>query len=415
MRTTDTIVIGAGQAGLATSRCLTDRGVDHVVLERGRVAERWRNERWDSLRLLTPNWMSRLPGWSYSGSDPHGFMTSAELISYLESYASASAAPIEEASPVERVQLAAEGEGFDVLTPDVHWRAENVVIATGWCDLPVVPAMARHLDPHIAQITPAEYRNPDSLPGGGVLIVGASASGVQLADELNRAGRDVVLAVGRHTRLPRQYRGMDICWWLERTGSFDRTIDELPDPVAARREPSLQLLGRPDHSSLDLWHLRRAGVHLTGRLVGVDGRRVRFAGDLERSVATADVRMRRILTNVDAHIHRTGLTSEVLDPRPIPALDVRWQLHALDLRLRGITSVLWATGHRRSFPWLHVPVLDAMGELRQRRGVTPAPGLYVVGQRFQHRRNSNFIDGVGRDAAAIADHVACRMSSSTRS
>jgi putative flavoprotein involved in K+ transport len=408
VRTTDTLVIGAGQAGLAMSRCLADRGVDHVVLERGRVAERWRTERWDSLRLLSPNWMSRLPGWSYVGPDPHGFMTTRDVVTYLGDYASASSAPVVEDSAVLR--LGRDGTGFVVTTTDQTWHAAHVVMATGWCDQPAVPAFAAALDRSIAQVVPSRYRNPRALPDGGVLIVGASATGVQLADELAAAGRDVVLAVGRHSRLPRRYRGMDIFWWLERIGSLDRTIDQMPDPAAARREPSLQLVGRPDHADLDLATLQAGGVALAGRLVAVDGTAVRFARDLSSTVAAVDEKQRQLLMTVDAHIDATGLTAEVLDPvapRPVVVSDTP---DRLDLRARGITTVLWATGHRRAYPWLALPVLDAAGEIRHRHGVTPVPGLYVLGQRFQHRRRSSFIDGVGQDAAEVADHLIGRLS-----
>jgi putative flavoprotein involved in K+ transport len=406
MPTTDTIVIGAGQAGLAASRCLADRGVDHVVLERGRVAERWRSERWDSLRLLTPNWMSHLPGWSYSGPDIHGYMTAAEVADYFQSYADATAAPVIEDSAV--VHLAASHGGFDVVTTSDQWRAANVVVATGWCDQPAVPDDARRLDRSIVQVAPSVYRNPSSLPDGGVLVVGASATGVQLAEELAHAGRQVVLAVGSHTRLPRRYRGMDIFWWLERIGSLDRTIDELPDPVAARHEPSLQLVGRPEHRNLDLTILYEAGVVLAGRLTGINGHHARFAPDLTRTVARADARLRRVLADIDAHIDSTGLAAEVLDPEPPATLAVGDPPERLDLHGRGIRSVIWATGHRRSYPWLQVPVVDQRGEIRQRRGVTAVPGLYVLGQRFQYTRRSNFIGGVGRDAAFVADHLAGR-------
>ena len=407
MRTTDTLVIGAGQAGLAMSRCLADRGIDHVVLERGHVAERWRSERWDSLRLLSPNWMSRLPGWSYTGPDPHGFMTAGEVVTYLADYASSSAAPVVEDSAVVRLERGRDA--FAVTTTDQSWRAAHVVIASGWSDLPAVPALATALDPGITQVVPSRYRNPRGLPDGGVLIVGASATGAQLADELAAAGRPVVLAVGRHSRLPRSYRGMDIFWWLERIGSLDRTIDEMADPATARREPSLQLVGRPDHSDLDLATLRAGGVELAGRLLAVDGTSVRFAPDLPSTVATADERRRQLLATIDAHIDTTGLTAEVLDPVPPLPVAADGAPDHLDLRARGITTVIWATGHRRAYPWLSLPVLDAAGEIRQRRGVTPVPGLYVLGQRFQHRRSSSFIDGVGRDAVDVADHLIGRL------
>jgi putative flavoprotein involved in K+ transport len=406
-QTIDTVVIGAGQAGLAASRCLSDHGVDHVVLERGRIAERWRSERWDSLRLLTPNWMTRLPGWSYRGPDPHGFMTASEVTTFFESYAAASTAPVIENRAVAGVERTEDG--FAVTTTSERWRASKVVVATGWCDRPFVPAVASGLDPAITHVAPSAYRNPASLPDGGVLVVGASATGAQLADELARAGRDVVLAVGRHTRMPRRYRGMDIFWWLERLGRFDRTIDDVRDPDAARSEPSVQLVGRPDHANLDLATLEGAGVQLAGRLTATDGHRVAFAPDLATNVAAADARMRRILGDIDAHIDAAGLTAEVLDPEPQPEAVTAASPVMMDLRARGITAVVWATGHRRTYPWLHVPVLDAHGEVRQYRGVTPVPGLYVLGQRFQHRRNSNFIDGVGGDAQFVADHLTGRV------
>jgi putative flavoprotein involved in K+ transport len=406
--TTDTIVIGGGQAGLAMSRSLTDRGVDHVVLERGRIAERWRSERWDSLRLLTPNWMSRLPGWRYDGPDPDGYMTAAEVTDYFARYAEASSAPVVEHCTVESVRAVADR--FEVVTTCGVFGARHVVIATGWCDRPWVPAMARRLSTGITQVTPSDYRNPSSLPQGGVLVVGASATGVQLADELRSAGRDVVLAVGSHSRLPRRYRGMDVFWWLDRIGSLDRTIDEMPDPARARQEPSLQLVGRPGGRRLDLGTLQRSGVRLAGRLDAVDGRRVRFAGDLPVTIANADRRMTRVLADIDTHIAATGLTGEVLAPDPPRNILATTSPDELDLRRSGIETVIWATGFRRSYPWLHLPVLDATGEIRQRRGVTPMAGLYVLGQRFQHFRSSNFIDGVGRDAAFVAHHLACRSS-----
>jgi putative flavoprotein involved in K+ transport len=246
------------------------------------------------------------------------------------------------------------------------------------------------------------------VPEGGVLVVGASATGVQLADELAEDGRDVVLAVGSHSRLPRRYRGMDIFWWLQRIGTFDRTIDELPDPVAARREPSLQLVGRPDHRTVDLATLRARGVELTGRMSGIDGHRVTLNADLAETVAKADDRLRRVLGEIDRHIDATGLTAEVLDPEPQLAVTVGEPVDTIDLRDRGITSVIWATGHRREYPWLNVPVLDEAGEIRQRFGVTEFPGLYVLGQRFQHYRSSNFIEGVGRDAELVAEHLSRR-------
>jgi putative flavoprotein involved in K+ transport len=404
MQAVDTVIIGAGQAGLAMSRCLTEEDLDHVVLERGRVAERWRTERWDSLRLLTPNWLSRLPGGDYDGPDPDGYMTASGFADRLGRYARSFDAPVRDDTIVEAVEPA--GGGYRVRTDRGTWAATNVVVATGWCDRPSVPSTATNLSPTVHQVTSTSYRNPHRLPDGGVLVVGASASGVQIADELRRSGRRVVLAVGGHGRLPRRYRGMDIWWWLERLGLLDKTIDEMPDPESARREPSLQLVGRPSGGNIDLGTLHDIGVQLTGRLIHIEGHRIGFADDLERTTAAADTRMRRVLAAIDDYVDLNGLGPEVLDGERIAPVSPAAAFERLDLRDAGITTVLWATGFRRDYPWFQVPVLDASGEIRQRQGRTPAPGLFVVGLRFQRRRNSSLIDGVGRDARAVADHLA---------
>ena len=245
-----------------------------------------------------------------------------------------------------------------------------------------------------------------------MLVVGASATGVQLADELARAGRDVVLAVGRHSRLPRCYRGVDIWWWLDQIGTFARTIDEVSDPGRARREGSVQLAGRADHRDVDLPALQRLGVRLAGRLVGVDGARAGFADDLPVTTAAADARLERILHQVDGHIRaaRTGRRGAA-PPAPRRPVDLTERIDELDLRDEQVGTVVWATGFTRPYPWLHVPVLDQRGEITQRRGITPHAGLYVLGQRFQHRRDSNFIDGVRHDAAHVARHIASRLQS----
>lgn len=406
MQRTETVVIGAGQAGLAMSKCLTDAGRDHVVLERGRLAERWRSERWDSLRLLTPNWMSRLPGWSYRGSEPDSYMTVPELVAYFERYAASFSAPVQEETTVRSVRKTASGYRVD--TDQGSLSACNVVIATGVEGAPRVPDIARSLSPSVYQITPTSYRNPSLVPDGGVLVVGASASGVQLADELARAGRDVTLAVGNHARVPRDYRGHDIFRWLEWLGVFDTTVDDLPDPRSGRRAPSLQLIGRPSRTNIELSTLRSIGVRLTGRLVDLDGHVARVADDLERKACEADARMYRLLDRVDEHLARCGSNLDAAPPdRPDP-VRIDPYPSTIDLRDQRIGTVIWATGFRRPYPWLHVPVRGSDGEIVQRRGVTPSPGLYVVGLRFLHYRNSNFIDGVGRDAAFIADHICAR-------
>jgi putative flavoprotein involved in K+ transport len=405
MRRTEAVVIGGGQAGLAMSRCLSQHGIDHVVLERGRVGERWRSERWDSLRLLSPNWHTRLPGFRYDGPDPDGFMRTGELLELLERYARTIDAPVEEQTTVLGVETG--GPGYRVTTDHGGFEARSVVIATGHCDVPHVPAVAANLPGDVVQLVPSRYRRASQLPAGGVLVVGASASGVQLADEIHASGRPVTLAAGRHNRLPRTYRGRDIVWWLDALGVFDEAAEDQPDLARARRQPSLQLVGRPDRATLDLPALERRGVRLAGRLAAIEGGRVRFADDLVAHTAAADARLARLLRRIDAFAAASGLDGEV-GPRE-PFTPFLWPSPApteLDLRQAGIRSVVWATGYGREYPWLRVPVLDARGEIRHAGGVTAAPGLYVLGLYFLRRRKSSFIDGVGQDAMELAAHLA---------
>ncbi|HEY7226311.1 MAG TPA: FAD-dependent oxidoreductase [Micromonosporaceae bacterium] len=394
MFTTDAIVIGAGHAGLAMSHCLSERGIAHIVLERGRVAQRWRSARWDSFQLLTPNWLSRLPGWTYTGDDPDGFMSGSAFVEHLVDYARASGAPVREHTTVTGVRVS--GPGYLVDTDAGTWRARCVVIATGYHTRASVPDSAAQLSPGITQLGASGYRNPAQVHDGPVLVVGASSTGVQLADELAQSGREVTLAVGEHTRVPRRYRDRDILWWLDRVGSLDRTIDALPDLDRARREPSFQLAaGR----SLDLGVLRKHGVRLAGRLVSIHSGRAEFADDLGQTSARAEVRLRRVLSTIDTHLHAAHQTNEV-PPIAIPP-GPRY--------MTGFRTVLWATGFRPAYPWLRVPVLDRTGGLRHHRGITEAPGLYAIGLRFQYRRNATFVDGARHDAAYLTEQIAARL------
>ena len=409
MKRTDTIIVGGGQAGLAMSRCLTDEGIDHVVLERGRVAERWRSERWDSLRLLSPKWHTRLPGFRYRGADRDGFMTMPELISYLERYAKSFSAPVQDETTVLGVERA-EG-GYRVRTDQGDWQAPNVVVATGHCDVPLVPKAAAGLSSEVHQVVPSQYKNPDQLPNGGVLVVGASASGIQLAQEIHRSGRPVTLAVGRHTRIPRRYRGRDIAWWLEASGILDERAERAFNLESARRQPSLQLVGTPDHRTIDLGVLQEEGVSLAGRLESTDGMRVGLCEDLGRNMDAAERKLDRLLERIDAFIDETRMAATAPDRRrPIVACDAPAELN---LRDAGISSVLWATGYRRRYPWLNVPVLNIRGEIIHDAGVTPAAGIYALGLNFQRTRKSSFIDGVGNDARVVAEHISQRFNRSS--
>ncbi|MCY4725500.1 NAD(P)/FAD-dependent oxidoreductase [Nocardioides sp. STR2] len=413
MTTIDTVVIGAGHAGLAVSRLLTDAGREHVVLDRGRIGHRWRTERWDSLHLLTPSWMTRLPGWSYRGPDPDGYLSVGSFIGYLEAYAASFGAPVVDEATVHEVAAtprAHPARRYRVVTSRGTWHARHVVIATGPHGTPYVPAGLAGLDTsRVDLMTSNTYRNPGRLATGGVLVVGASASGTQIADELNRAGREVTLAVGRHTRMPRRHRGLDIFWWLENTGRLARTIDEVADPVAARAETSLQLVGRDDPErateDLDLGRLQDDGVRLVGRLDCVEGHTARFRDDLAATVGAADATLDRLLDSLDHFVERIGLAGQLWDgPRPRPVA-IGTPRRRVDLRAEGIGTVLLAAGYRPHHPWLQLPITGPDGTIRQHRGVTPAEGVYVVGQRFQHRRDSGQIDGARHDARSVVSHL----------
>lgn len=405
MKRTDTIIIGGGQAGLAMSRCLADEGIDHVVLERGRVAERWRSERWESLRLLSPNWHTRLPGFRYRGADQDGFMTMPEIISYFEQYAQSFSAPVQDETTVLSVKRSEAG--YRVRTNRGDWEAPSVVVATGHCDLPFIPKAAGGMSPRTHQVVPSNYKNPEHLPNGGVLVVGASASGIQLAQEIHRSGRPVTLAVGRHTRMPRRYRGRDIAWWLETSGILDERAEHAFDLESARHQPSLQLVGTPDHRTIDLGALQDEGVRLVGRVDGADDSRVWLRDDLERNIDAAEQKLDRVLDRIDGFIDETRMAADA--PSRRRAITVPAATTELDLRDSGISSVLWATGYRRRYPWLRVPVLNIRGEIIHEGGVTPAAGLYAIGLNFQRTRKSSFIDGVGNDARAVAAHLTRRF------
>ncbi|MGA9276053.1 NAD(P)-binding domain-containing protein [Ilumatobacter sp.] len=401
-RTTEVVVIGGGQAGLAMSQCLTSRSIDHVVLERGETANSWRTERWDSLRLLTPNWLARLPGWSYQGDDPDGYMSAADVVAYLDAYRRSIDAPI--ITGVEVSRIASSNDGHVVDTTHGPWSARAVVMATGACSNPHVPAIAADMPEHIEHITPIRYRNPEQLRESGVLVVGASASGLQIADELSRSGRDVTLAVGDHVRLPRTYRGMDIHWWMDAIGQLDERFDEVDDIDRARRLPSLQLVGSPERRNLDLTTVAANGVALTGRLVGRNGDRAQFSGSFANMAKSADLKQQRLLDRLDDYATEHGLDAELDEPtRPA---HTAMPAPMLDLDLRGIDTIVWATGFRPHYPWLEPNLLDQKGRLVHDGGVLTVPGMYVLGLPFMRRRKSSFLDGAGPDANDLAEHLA---------
>ncbi len=404
MRTT-TVIIGAGHAGLAMSRCLAERSIDHVVLERGEVANSWKTERWDSLRLLTPNWQSRLPGYGYEGDDPDGFRTMPETIAYIEGYADVISAPVRTNTEV-RLVYPSNG-GYVVATNQGNWHCRTVVLATGACNIPNIPALAKAVPQAIDTLTPDVYRNPEQLKDGGVMVVGASASGIQIAEEIHRSGRPVTLSVGEHIRAPRTYRGKDIQWWMDASGVFGERYDEIDDIVRARGVPSLQLIGSPEGRSIDLNTLSDVGVKFVGRLAGIRDGKAQFSGGLKNQCTMSDLKMNRLLDTIDTWASENGFDGAAGPPQRFAptAVDADHPL-GMNLESGAIRTILWATGFRPDYSWLGVPVLDRKGRVRHDGGVVEAPGMYLMGMQFLRRRNSALMDGAGEDARDLSAHLA---------
>jgi len=399
---TSVVVVGAGPGGLAMSHELTGAGVDHVLLERAEVAHAWRTERWDSLRLLTPNWMTALPGTSYEGDDPHGYMTAAETVVTLEAYQHSFAPPIHIGVEVEAT--CHTGSGYEVCTTEGTWRCNALVAATGGSSEPRVPSLAVDLPPELMQLTALSYRRPAQIDNcGRVLVVGASASGVQIADELRRAGRDVTISVGEHVRLPRSYRGRDIYWWLDRIGQLDERWHEVEDLHKARRHASIQVVGSDDLREVDLASLQALGVQLVGRLMAVRGPNALCSGGLCSLLDNADLKQTRLLRRMDEWIDEHGMADVVGPPteqRPTIPTQVQTELD-----LRDFTAVIWATGFRPTYEWLDPKAFNRRGRVDHDGGIANMPGLYLLGLPFLRRRRSNLIGGLGVDATELGQHL----------
>ena len=388
------------------SRCLADRAIDHVLLERGEIAHSWRTERWDSLRLLTPNWQSRLPGFGYRGPDPDGYRTLPEVIDFIAAYAEAIRAPVRTRTTVTSVRRTETG--YLVRTDQGDWSCRTLVIASGAFNIACVPGVADRVPRSVTTLTTQQYRNPDQLAAGGVLVVGASSSGTQIANEIHRSGRPVTLSVGEHIRAPRVYRGKDLEWWMDAAGILDERYDKVDDIARARRVPSLQLAGTPDRSTLDLNALTGIGVRLVGRLAGItESGKAQFAGSLRNMCALSDLKMNRLLNLIDEWAQANGFDGMVEPPHRLPPTEVEPAPPlALDLAGGEITTIIWATGYRPDYSWLELPVFDRKGMVRHDGGVVASQGVYLMGVPFVRRRKSTLIDGAGDDARDLSDHLA---------
>ncbi len=404
MKHVNTAIIGAGQSGLAMSNQLSQRGVGHVILERGQIANSWRTERWDSLRLLTPNWMNGLAGHAYNGPDRDGYMHVSELISRFDQAAAKLDVPIQTETTVLSVDRS--GTGYHVQTDQGAVDCANVVMANGACAHPKIPAFATQVPGDIQHFTPHSYKRASDLPEGKVLVVGASASGQQLARESQASGHQTLLAVGTHLRFPRVYRDADIMTWLDITGSTSTSYTEADDIERARRTPSLTLVAG---QTIDLNILQNEGIEITGRLATVQDGTALFSGSLANLCEAADLKMNRLLQSIDDWVEVTGLSNVLPAPERFTATNVPTtpRLKA-DLAREGFGAVIWATGYMPDFYWLNLPVFDRKGRLSHDGGVV-GDGLYVMGLPYMRQRQSTFLNGASDDAAVLATHLAARM------
>ena len=398
----ETLIIGGGQAGICMSHMLSQRGCPHLVLERGRIAERWRSERWCGLRFQFPNWSVRLGDFPFAACDPDGFASSAEIVAFLDAYAGMVRPPIRCGVAVTRLRRNPHGHGYIAETPAGAIAASTVVVATGPYQRPVMPALLAD-DPTLFQVHASGYRAPAQLPAGAVLVVGSGASGAQIAEELARAGRRVYLSVGRHKRMPRRYRGRDLIWWLSEM-RLDQTPLEARGP-----DPTLPLItGAYGGHTIDFREFARQGITLLGRLRSAHAGMLHFAQDLAASLKHGDDAYASFLDKVDAYVaaHALSLPIDSTAHASCPDLPaVADPPQQLDRHRAGIKSVIWATGYAFDFGWIELPVINGQGEPMHDRGIASMPGLYFLGLPWLSKMNSSFMSGIGDDAARLADCI----------
>jgi putative flavoprotein involved in K+ transport len=400
----DTVVIGAGHVGLAISRLLTRDGTDHIVLERGQVAQRWRSERWDSLVFQFPNWSLQLPDYAYRGADPDGYASKDEFIRFLEEYAATIRAPLRRNTEVHVVRDAGNGRFLDIETSRGTFRANNVVVATGSFHTPKIPKFSENLSPDICQIHARDYRNPTQLPGGNIVVVGSGASGCQIAEELHRNNRKVFLAVGRFNRTPRRYRGRDFYWWFDKLGYWHTPLASMPTETRNLRFVVTAVDGGHD---VDPRQYAVDGIVLAGHLKSADKHKLTFHDDVEATLDAADAWFEKFRKQMDE-------CAATIDP-PLPteptAPDARILrgvkgIVELDLREQNVRSVIWATGYALDFSWIKLPVFAGNGDPKHERGVTQRAGLYFLGLRRTYSIGSALVAGAEFDAAYVANHIA---------
>jgi len=397
------VVIGGGQAGLATSYCLMELGIEHVVLERQKIAHSWREERWDTFCLVTPNWQCKLPGFPYHGPDPYGFMVKDEIVKYIEEYVAFFNPPVEEGVSVSAVERRRDGS-FELVTSRGVISADQVVLATGGYPIPIVPRGAEKLSPAIVQVHSSDYKNPEQLPPGGVLVVGSGQSGCQIAEDLHLKGRAVHLCVGNAPRCARVYRGKDVVEWLDEMGYYEVSIDKHPNKESVREKTNHYVTGRDGGRDIDLRKFALEGMRLYGLLAGIDGATLEFRPGLTENLDAADAVYNSINHSIDAYIEKAGISA----PPPsvyTPVWHPDSETLSIDCAELGITSVIWCIGFRTDYGWVKLPVFDAKGHPSHERGVTSVPGLYFIGLPWLHTWGSGRFSGVGRDAHYIVGKI----------
>jgi putative flavoprotein involved in K+ transport len=397
----ETVLVGGGQAGLAMSYHLSQRGREHVVLERSRVAERWRTQRWDSLMFQFPNWSIELPGRAYSGSDPDGFSHKSEVLAFIEDYAVRIRAPLRTGIEVLSLRAAPHRGRYLVSTDAGVFETRNVVIATGPYQRPRVPSLSAGLQPDVLQVHAGAYRNPHELPPGAVLVVGSGASGCQIAEELLAAGRQVFFAIGRHRRVPRRYRGHDVFWWRRELGYLDQKAQ---DTDKEQRLPPPLVTGIGGGHDVDIRSYAKNGMTLLGHVLEIRDARIALAGDLEESLVAGDRTFDEFTSAVDDYLRGHDIDAAEVPTSISPGITSN-PIDRIDIRASNIRSVVWATGYRLDFRWVELPIFDARGEPVQRRGVTSAPGIYFLGLAWMHKVKSSFLYGVGEDAEYLAERI----------
>jgi len=408
----ETVIIGGGHAGLTMSCCLSQAGREHVILERGQIAERWRSERWDSFTFQFPNWTIELPGYKFPCDDPDGFAPGKEIIRFIESYAAIIKAPARCGVQVTSLRQKLESDRYLIQTEGAVIEAANVIIATGGYQEPAIPSVNARMPMDLFQTHSSRYRNSDQLPPGAILVVGSGASGCQITEDLCQRGRKVYLSVGRHLRVPRRYRGRDYGWWRTEMGGWDRTVDMLP-PSEIKKFPASLLSGANGGHDIDLRRMAADGVTLLGHLQGITRGKLILAPDLEENLDKGDEAFANFKKSVDFHVRKNGLDipEESRAEEDVVILEeISPPIMEVDLKAAGITSVIWASGFRYDFGWVKLPVLDETGDPVHCRGVTSCPGLYFLGLKWLYKLKSSFISGGGpaEDAAYLAAQIEAR-------